>query len=372
MTDRPRVVLLAFDGFPLRAFRQSVTPNLWQLGQDGGVAPDSGRTGVPSTTYPSFATLLTGASQQRTGIRTTAQRNGAVPGWAGTNRCLVPTIVHAARDAGLTTAVVMGDHKLKKVLRLDKIERSWPPAAIVPDGIELDAHGYPTNAAIRVYAVWAAADPDVDLLFVHFNETDTLGHDLGPTADATVECARAADGIVGELLEVLMPDWDRTVVVVVSDHDMTRRLPYPAIDPSASRDCAGLFDDWIADGCAAWMRLTQGVDAHMAINRLTALEGVEAWRWREPNLLLLLAAPGRVFAAPRIPTAGVHGSLSTDRTLAIVGGGHPAVSEIAASISARPPRLRDWAPTLASLLGIDLPDADGLDLIEAAELQTAG
>jgi hypothetical protein len=98
----------------------------------------------------------------------------------------------------------------------------------------------------------------------------------------------------------------------------------------------------------------------MAISRLTALDGVVAWRWREPNLLLLLAAPGRVFAAPWVPAGGVHGSTATARTLAIVGGGHPVVPGIAAWIEERPPRLQDWAPTLAGLLGIELPDADGL------------
>jgi hypothetical protein len=178
--------------------------------------------------------------------------------------------------------------------------------------------------------------------------------------------------MVGELLSVLAPDWDRTVIVVASDHDMTRRLPYPAIDPTTSRDCAGFFDDWIADGCAAWLRLTSGVDAHMAINRLTALEGVENWRWREPNVLLLLAATGRVFAAPWIPVNGIHGSLSTDRTLAIVGGGHTAVADLAASIADRSPRLRDWSPTLAALLGIGLPEADGFDMLELSVLESAG
>ena len=50
MSDRPRVILLAFDGFPLRAFGKSLTPNLWQLGLEGGFSPDGGTTSLPSTT----------------------------------------------------------------------------------------------------------------------------------------------------------------------------------------------------------------------------------------------------------------------------------------------------------------------------------
>jgi hypothetical protein len=311
-------------------------------------------------------------SQRLTGVRTTAQRPGAVPGWAGRDRTIATTIVHAARDAGLRSAVVMGDHKLQRVLRFDELDRAWPPAGIVPERIELDAHGYPTNAAIRPFALEAVADRDLDLLFVQFNETDTLGHDLGPTEASTLDCVRAADAIVGEVVEALAPEWDRTVIAVVSDHDMMRRLPFPAIDPTVPRDCAGLVDDWIADGCAAWLRLTSGVDAHMAINRLAALEGVENWRWREPDTLLLLAAPGRVFASPSMPISGIHGSLSTARTLAIVGGGHPAVANLAACIADRSPRLTDWAPTLAGILNVDLPEADGFDLLAESEMESAG
>ncbi len=371
MTNRPRIVLLAFDGFPLHALRRTVTPNLWRLCQMADVAGDGGHCDLPSTTYPGFSSLLTGAGQWKTGVRTTAQRPGAVPGWAGTDRTLMPTLGHAAQSAGLETDVVMGDQKLLKVLRFDELDRVWPSGAIVPDGTELDAHGYPTNAAVRPFLLAAAEDPEVDFLFAHLNETDTLGHDLGPSAPETFECANEADAIVGELLQRLAPDWNRTVLVAVSDHDMARRIPFPAIDPTASADCTGLAAEWIADGCAAWLRLAPGVDTHLAIDRFAALDGIETWRWRDPDVLLLAAAPGRVFDAPWIPARGIHGSVATARTMAVVGGGHPAVAELAAAIRSRAPCLRDWAPTLARLLDVDLPDADGLDLLENARLEPA-
>lgn len=371
MKDSPRVVLLALDGLPSSALKPSITPNLWQLGREGGIRPEGGRSSLPSTTYPGFASLLTGATPARTGIRTTSRRDGAVPGWAGADVTLVPTIVHAAADAGLAAGVVMGDHKLQRVLRLTDISGAWPPRGEVPQDAALDSHGYPTNAALRDRVVQAALDPDLDLLFVHLNETDTLAHDLGPQARETITAVREADAIVGEVMEALRPDWDRAILAVTSDHDMTARLPLPAIDPTASPDCAGLVDDWITDGCAAWVRIAPGADAHLAVRCLSNLEGVEAWRWRKPNIMLLLAEQGRTFESPWIPRAGVHGSLCTARTLAIVGGGHPAVPSIAMSIAVRAPRIQDWAPTLAAVLGIELPDADGFDMLSATELRQA-
>jgi hypothetical protein len=77
------------------------------------------------------------------------------------------------------------------------------------------------------------------------------------------------------------------------------------------------------------------------------------------------------FAASWVPAIGIHGSVATARTMAIVGGGHPAVPEIAASIRERLPRLRDWAPTLACLMNVALPHAEGLDLLDAARLEPA-
>lgn len=86
--------------------------------------------------------------------------------------------------------------------------------------------------------------------------------------------------------------------------------------------------------------------------------------------MLLLAAVGRTFAAPWIPRMGIHGSTATARTLALVGGGHPAVAPIAAALADHSPRLVDWAPTIASVLGLDLPEAEGKDLVEAGGLRS--
>jgi hypothetical protein len=363
VTDKPRVILLAFDGFPLCYLRPSVTPNLWRLGAVGGFCLDGGRSGLPSTTYPAFASLLTGLGTGSTRIRTTSRRDGAVPGWAGNDLLEVPTIVHVAEAAGLRTAVVMGDDHLARVLRFDELDRVWPQQGIIPEGTERDAHGYPTNAAIRPHVLEAAADSSLDLVFIHMNETDTLAHDLGPGAKETEMCARAADAIVGEMVQALRPDWRRTLIAVVSDHDMVDRLPLPPIDPTSDPGLAGLIDDWIADGCAAWLRLAPGVDRSSAIAAIAAVDGIEGWRLRKPDTLLLLASPGRVFAAPWVPVAGIHGSTCTARTLAMAGGGHHEAPRLASAIRTSSPHLRDWAPTLACVLGIDLPRSEGVNML---------
>ena len=69
-----------------------------------------------------------------------------------------------------------------------------------------------------------------------------------------------------------------------------------------------------------------------------------------------------VFASWRLRLAGFHGGPATARTVAVVGGGHPCVPAIARTLTRRRPHLADWAPTVASILGLDLAPTDGHSL----------
>jgi len=358
MFSRPRVVLLAFDGFPLKTFDARLTPNLWRLAQSGGFSAEGGRSGLPSTTYPGFVSLLTGCSRTVSGVRTTSRKRDAVPGWAGSDTSLVPTVLHEAAAAGLKTATILGDHKLVGVAGLDGLPNLWPEHGDLPADIRLDAHGYPVNAEVLPHAIEALSDPDTLLTFIHLNETDTLGHDLGPNAPETIECVREADRGVGRLVDALELDWHRTIVMVASDHDMEARTNDDPIDLAPAVQI-GAICDWIADGSAAFARLAIGVEHDAAIATIRRIGGVAGWRCYDPDILMLVAEPGRVFAGQKVYAGGTHGNRTTARTLAIVGGGHPLASVIGQSVAAIPPRLRDWAPTIAAILGIDLPASDG-------------
>lgn len=66
----------------------------------------------------------------------------------------------------------------------------------------------------------AVEQEDIAFVFGHLNETDTWGHGLGPEHAETRRAERDADTIVGEVVDRLAPDWDRAVLIVVSDHGM--------------------------------------------------------------------------------------------------------------------------------------------------------
>lgn len=358
-----RVVLLGIDGCPVHLLSPALTPRLWALGEAGGLTLEA-RAPLPSTTYPCFATLLTGCLPARHSVRTTSSRPGAVPGWAGQPRVAAPTLFDACRAAGLRSAAIQGDHLLLSVLRAETASAIWPPGDDVPSGVPRDAHGYPTNEAVRPHLLAAAADASVDFLFGHLNEGDTLGHDLGPDDPATRASYGQADRIVGEVLEALRPHWQHTVVIVLSDHGMEPRTDRPPIDLMRYPSISGVASDALSDGGAALVRLRGGIAPATIENGFGPIAGVGGWRSDGDGVLVVEAKPGWIFAAPRLPARGYHGGPATARTFAAVSGGHPAVRLIAQAMAARPPHLADWASTVARVLGVDMPGVNGRSLLE--------
>jgi len=362
MADRgARVVLLGLDGFPARVISPEITPRLWRLGESGGRAA-YGVTALPSSTYPGFASLLTGRLPRAHGVRTTAALvYSELPAWAGSWRQVqVPTLFDACRAAGLASAAIQGDHLMHGLLKTEAANRIWPPNGTVPPGTPLDDHGYPTNAAVRPHLIAAIADGAADFVFGHLNEADTIGHDLGPDSEAARACYRATDAVIGELLDAAV-DWERTLVIVVSDHDMeprTSNQPIKLVD--AAED---VVDAVIADGGSALAHLRPGVNHETAVAAIGAVEGVGMCVDGDADFVIAGARPGFIFDAPYLPPGGYHGGPATARTVALVGGGHPAAGQIGRAIEARPPHLADWAPTIAPLVGLRLPGVDGRDLL---------
>ncbi len=356
-----RVILLGLDGFPASRVSPEITPYLWQLGESGGRAA-YGVTALPSSTYPGFASLLTGRLPRGHGVRTTAALvYSDLPAWAGSWRQVhVPTLFDACRAAGLASAAIQGDHLMHGLLKTEAANLIWPPEGTVPPGTPLDDHGYPTNAAVRPHLLAALADGSLDFVFGHLNEADTVGHDLGPDSEPARACYRATDAVIGGLLDAVV-GWERTLVVVVSDHDMEPRTTRKPIRLQAATE--PLIDAVIADGGAALAHVRPGTDQTAAVAAIGAVEGVAVCVDGDADFLIAGARPGFIFDAPYLPPGGYHGGPSTARTVAVVGGGHPAARQIGRSIEARAPHLADWAPTIAWLLGLSLPSVDGHDLL---------
>jgi hypothetical protein len=337
--DGARVVMVCLDGFPVRHLGPELTPSLLALAASGGAAPDGGRAIMPSSTYVNHATLLTGAAVAEHGVLP----GGVPPAPPWERRVVTPTLFDRLAERRRETRAVLGDHHLVRVLGLDGAEGVWPPTPVVPEGVVVDDHGWIVDDETLPRVV-EAVDSGADFVFGHFNDPDTAGHDLGPDSPGAAECYRRADAALGVVVEAARDDWERTIVIAVSDHDMLPRGPQEPV---------AIVDERIAlavpEGGAAWLWPAEGRTSAEAWAAGAAAPGV-ADVIDVGGLPLAVLEPGLIAYWPTLPERGFHGGEAARRTLAVVGGGHPAARALGARIAERPPPIGSWAGIVLDLL----------------------
>jgi arylsulfatase A-like enzyme len=358
-----KVVLTVLDALPVRHVGPSHTPNLAALAAVGGRAPQGATAVMTSATYPNHATFVTGAGPDRHGILTNwVPSTGRVtPAWE--RGCDVATLFDACRAAGRSSAAVYGDQHLVGVTGATGADHHWPPHGAVPAGLTCDEMGYLRDADTAT-ALAAVLDTAPDLVVSQLNGPDTAAHVHGPDSEAALAGYLATD----TWLDVLRAQvaWDDTVWILVSDHDQEAVGASPAVDLQGALDARGDGLFALPEGNAA---LVCGAGAVTAADALAGFDGVAG---AQPFVLadetmeccLVWAGPGRVFGFPGVPTRrGTHGGPRSRAQVAIVTGGHPAVEPLAGALEQRTVHAADWAPTVATLLGLDLPDATGRSLL---------
>ena len=359
-------VLLSLDGLNPACVSPEIMPSLHALGMRGGMAPDGGRCDMPAVTYVCHATLITGTHPVTHGLTSNlaaSPRPGVVPGWAGETRVRAQTLFAALSEAGLSSAAVCGDQHLVRTMGAQDASIAWPPNGVLPHGTAICPSGYVTNEALRPHLLAAIADLSLSFVFGHLNETDTWGHMLGPGHPSTLRSYGAADAIVAEVVSLLAPIWDETVLIVVSDHGMELVGESAPVDLMADPGLTALWSEVVSDGGVALARLCEGVTDQELDLALAGRSDVAGWERVRPGVVLVAGRPGFRFATgPAKHVRGAHGGPSTTRNVAVVAGGHPAVARIAERIAVVPPHLADWAPTIAAVLGVELPEAEGRDL----------
>jgi predicted AlkP superfamily pyrophosphatase or phosphodiesterase len=301
-----RVILVSVDGLMPDYYRRAdalglKVPTLRRLMRDGAWA--SGVVGVlPTVTYPSHTTLITGVEPRVHGIAGNRifdpldRSNGAWHWFASDVR--VPSLVSAARARWLTTASVswpvsvgMGsdwnmpefwrpnsrhefDVKLYKAVStpglVDDVERSrgrtvsWPL-------VEADR----VDAALFILSVHRP-----HLMLLHITDPDAAQHDHGPRSPEALAAVEAADANLGRLLAAAEKGGDDTLFAVVSDHGflpVTRTLRPNVLLRQAGLitvDAGGKPMDWRAsfdaNGGSAALRLKDPGDKD-AVARARAL-----------------------------------------------------------------------------------------------------
>jgi predicted AlkP superfamily pyrophosphatase or phosphodiesterase len=394
-------------------------PNLRRFLKEGTYA--EGVEGVvPTVTYPSHTTLVTGVWPAKHGILANTtfdplQKN--YQGWYWYAEDIrVPTLWDAAAKAGRTTAsvqwpVTVGAHitwDIPEFWRANTEDDAKLLRAVATPGLLAEAQGdigpYSGGTDTTVaadenrgrYAVWILQKKHPSLLTLHLIALDHIEHETAPFSPEAVAVLEGLDAVIGnvrEAAERLAPG--RACVSVVSDHGFARTEAQLDLFP-AFRD-AGLFrvDDkgkiadwkampWVTGGSAAIVLKDPGdagtrEQVHALLAKLAedpangidrVLDGTELHKRGgyptasffvslKPGWRTGSSLDGPVLSKTKL--GGTHGELPDVPDLRaaffVVGPGVPAGKALGLI------DMRDIAPTLAHEVGLVLPTADGRNRI---------
>jgi predicted AlkP superfamily pyrophosphatase or phosphodiesterase len=395
-------------------------PNLRKFMKEGAYA--EGVVGVvPTVTYPSHTTLVTGVWPAKHGIwaNTTfdpLQKN--YQGWYWYAEDIrVPTLWDAAAKAGWTTASVQwpvtvgatitwdipelwraGTQEDEKLIRAVSTRGLLDEAAadIGPyrGGIDTSAEGDEVRGK---YAIWILEKKRPSLLTLHLTALDHIEHETGPLSEESIAILERLDTVIGKIREAaerIAPG--RTIVAVVSDHGFAKYdqqlnlfRAFHEANLFTTNEKGNITDwkaiPWETGGSAAIVlkhpqdqatleqvrdllaKLT--ADPANGIDRvLDAEELHERGGYPDASFFLSLKPGWRTGASltgpliDKVKPGGTHGELPDVPELRasffVVGPGVPAGKNLGLI------DMRDVAPTLAKEAGLALPSAEGKALLK--------
>lgn len=347
---RPRLIMLVLDGFSPQHCTPSLTPTLVALGESGAWARHGGRAMLPSATYPNHASLVTGKEPTAHGIfaNRTFTKAGIEPaqhvGARGT------TFLDAARDAGLSTGVAVGDAKIIGVVGATRCDSHWPPNGVLPTNTPL-LRGYASDA-VTFQALIDIIDIDTDVILCQLDNTDGMSHEHGPESEEARAMHAEADGRVRSLVDKLQAGarWRETVLMVISDHSHVTTDPdKPSIDLPAALARAGIAAAVIEEGSAALVRTPALAAAEAALLSVDGVAGVSPFA---EGVLYVHARRGRGFKAGKPLPRGIHGCPETTPTLCLATGGHPGLKVLKQAFVREVPTTASLGPLLMRAAGV--------------------
>lgn len=418
----PRLLVISIDGLMPSRYTTpgpAKLPTLRRLMSDGVYA--DGVIGVmPTSTYPSHTTLVSGVPPAIHGIYDNripdpeGQANGA---WYWYSRAIkVQTLLTSAHARGLRVAAVSWpvsvgldiDYNVPEFWRSNHPETITLVRALSTPRNIIDAaeiwRGKPfdwpqTDRDRTDFAKFLIRAYEPELVMVHLFDTDSAQHENGPASAEALAVHERVDGYVSEILDAVKDAGlaDNTNVAIVSDHGF---LPIQhQLQLNAAFKDAGLLTvdprgitSWQAyahpSGGTAYIYLKDPADqalsqrVHQLLAKLQAdpANGIRKVFTRE-DLATIGSHPDADFAVDM--AEGFYTGAGTD---ALIGtpsdkGGHgfdPTRPELHASFIARGPvisrrgslglvRMTQIAPTLAHILNVGLaPQADTAIQIEQA------
>ena len=147
-------------------------------------------------------------------------------------------------------------------------------------------------------AALADADLDADFVLVHLNEPDTTLHVFGPESGEVADQLRTSDAAYGQVVELLQPGWDDTVLLTLSDHDQEPTDHPECIDLRSIGRERGWPVEVVHEGTGALAIVAEEAPAteidaiELAIRSIDGIEGIQRG---DDRTFLVWSEPRRMF-----------------------------------------------------------------------------
>jgi predicted AlkP superfamily pyrophosphatase or phosphodiesterase len=360
---------------------------------------------LPTVTYPSHTTILTGVWPSKHGIYsnlTFDPLGNNLSGWYWYAEDIkVPTLWQAATKAGLVTGSVSWPvsvgapvtYLIPEFWRASKspedlkLMRAVSTPGLMAE-IEKQAGPYindlddalPGDRQRTRYAAAILRGKKAQFVTVHLAALDHIEHATGPFSPESLAALEELDGRVGELEDAVRANFPNYIVCVLSDHgfartDHTLSLMIPFIEAGFVTVKDGKVTDWKAfprvDGGSAAIIVKDPRDRAAVGNLLRKLaedpaNGIQ--QVLEPaEIAKLGGAPNAAFWVDMKPNFAVTnvqtGAMAKDRKVGGTHGFSPLHDDLLASFFIAGPGIhhsdlgiidmRAVAPTLASVLGLN-------------------
>jgi predicted AlkP superfamily pyrophosphatase or phosphodiesterase len=398
-------------------------PNL-ALMKSGGAYAEGVEGVYPSVTYPSHTTLVTGLRPAAHGIVQNrifeAPTEPQTRAWYWYAKALkTETLWTAAKKAGMVTAAVgwpvtVGadiDYNVPEIYEPGENPPTWKLVAkhSTPGLLEKalgagDGKKPGVDESLTKVSEYIITAHRPNLMLIHLIELDGAHHHHGPRTKPAIEVAEREDGYIGRIVEATRRAgiFEKTTFLIVSDHGFASIDKKFAPNVVLAKEGLIKFDPsgkavewkaaaWPAGGsCAIVLRDAADKETEA---KVTAIFSGMAKRTDSPikqissrsdlqrlgaipeAALMLEAAPGYSFdealTGPEVRDSGesyrgTHGYLPTSdvmrASLIIYGSGARGGAKV------RLARMIDVAPTVAALLKLSLPQAEGKQIKELLNL----
>lgn len=365
-TSRPDlIILVSIDGFSPDYLGKGQTPVL--DGLVAGGAFGSMRPSFPSVTFPNHYTLVTGLHPDHHGVVGNRFADAQLGAFTMASKesgfwDQGEPIWVTAEKAGVRTGTMF-----------------WPGSEVEIHGVRPSQwapfdQGMPGDARVDRLLSWLdlPLDQRPKLETLYFDIVDTAGHRNGPDSAETRAAAASVDASMARLIEGLKARglYDRTMLVVVSDHGMAATSPERVvwiddiIDPAALKIGYG--------GAVLTADPAPGREAEVQQKLVGHHPHMECWNKADVPARLVYGSNPRVAQIVCLVETGWL-TATRDRPVTRAGGAHGydnQAPEMAAIFIAHGPgvvagrRLNDMdsvdvQPFLARMLGIAAPAGDG-------------